>query len=275
MVLLPDLGFSGHIPDFALISHISEYRDSPLHRCSSYLKLIYLIVVVVAATVLQNIIALLILYTITLMIYRIGRLSFRLLCRWYLVPVSFVLAIALLFVFNEPGRPILSFNLTPGAAVIVTDAGLILFFKLIVRSLSVVTYSFAIMMTTRYAHISYMANRILPTPLNTVFVLSYRFSFVIFEEVRSLLKALSSRGGDLIKGFLMHTRIFGGIIAVAFVHSFDRADRIAKAMEARGFEKKLPTYSVPTRPSTLGIVALILNLVTLTLAIISDQSFLR
>jgi energy-coupling factor transporter transmembrane protein EcfT len=64
-------------------------------------------------------------------------------------------------------------------------------------------------------------------------------------------------------------------MAIAFVHSFDRADRIAKAMEARGFEKKLPTYSVPTKPSSLGILALIFSVVMLVFLIISEQNFLR
>jgi cobalt/nickel transport system permease protein len=131
------------------------------------------------------------------------------------------------------------------------------------------------MMTTKYAHISYMANRILPTPLNTVFVLSYRFLFVILDEVRSLVKALSSRGGDLVRGFLIHTRIFGGIMAVAFVHSLDKADRIAKAMEARGFEKKLPAYSVPTRPSTLDILTIVASVMLLVFVIFSEHNLLR
>lgn len=253
------LGFSSHVPDFGMISHFAEHGDSPLHKANSYLKLAYVLLVVIAATSLQKIDYLLVLFFLTLAAYRVGNLPIRLLLRWYLIPVSFVLTIALLFIFNEPGTPIISLGVSP--QIQLTYGGLWLLIRLLLRTLSVVTYSFSFIMTTKYAHLCATANSILPTPINTVFLLAYRFSFVILEEVTSLLKALSSRGGDLAKGLLTQTRIFGGIFAVAFVHSFDRAERIAKAMEARGFDGRITVYSAPEKPSRAGVLYFLLSVI--------------
>ncbi|MEM2942877.1 MAG: cobalt ECF transporter T component CbiQ [Candidatus Bathyarchaeia archaeon] len=245
-----------HLPDFGMVSYLAEYGDSLLHRSDGYLKLAYLILIVFAATILQKIEYLLGLFLLTLMVYRLGRLPLRLLLRWYLIPVSFVSAVALPFIFNEPGAP----ALTLGASQIqITYSGLQLLARLLLRTLSAVTYSFSFIMTTKYSQICAIVNRILPTPINTVFLLAYRFSFVVLEEVNSLLKAVSSRGGDLVKGLLTQTRIFSGIFAVAFVHSFDRAERIAKAMEARGFDGRIKTYTLPVRLSLRGVSCLLLS----------------
>jgi len=256
---LARIGFSSHVPDFGMISHLAEQGNSPLHKANSHLKLTYLLLVVIAATSLQKIEYLLVLFFLTLVTYRAGSLPFRLLLQWYLIPVSFVLTIALLFIFNEPGTPIVSLGSFP--RIQLTYGGLSLLIRLLLRTLSVVTYSFSFIMTTKYAHLCAIANSILPTPVNTVFLLAYRFSFVIFEEVISLLKALSSRGGDLVRGLLTQTRIFGGIFAVAFIHSFDRAERIAKAMEARGFDGRITTYSAPGKPSRAGLLYFLLSVV--------------
>jgi len=225
-----------------------------VHRSSSYLKLAYLFLIVVAATSLQKIEYLTILFIITLIVYRLGNLPLSLLWRWYLIPISFVLAISFLFIFNEPGTPVVTVDMPFQTRIQLTYEGLILLSKLTLRTLSVVTYSFTFVMTTKYAHLSYIANSLLPAPLDAIFLLSYRFSFVILGEITSLLKALSSRGGDLVRGVLTQSRVFGGIFAVTFVHSFDRAERIAKAMEARGFDGRINTYSAPDRPSSLGIL---------------------
>lgn len=248
-----------------MISYLAEQGNSPLHQANSYLKLSYLFLVVIAATSLQKIEYLLVLFFLTLVTYRVGCLPFRLLLQWYLIPVSFALTIALLFIFNEPGTPIVSLGSSP--RIQLTYGGLSLLIRLLLRSLSVVTYSFSFMMTTKYAHLCAIANRVLPSPLNTVFLLAYRFSFVILEEVVSLLKALSSRGGDLVRGLLTQTRIFGGIFAVAFVHSFDRAERIAKAMEARGFDGRITAYSAPEKPSRVGLFHFLLSIIAFLLVL--------
>ena len=261
--------FSSHIPDFALVSYHAEQGNSPMHKSSSYVKLIYLFMVVVAATALQKMEYLFILFALTLVVYRLGNLPLDVLFRWYLIPVSFVLAIAFLFIFNEPGTPIISLQLLPQIKLQLTHSGLELLLRLLLRTLSVVTYSFSFIMTTRYADLSYIANTLLPTPLNTIFLLTYRFVFVILEEVASLFKALSSRGGGLARGLATQTRIYSGIFAVAFVHSFDRAERIAKAMEARGFEGRVMTYSTPSNPSPVGVTLLITSAIMLVYGVIS------
>lgn len=116
-------------------------------------------------------------------------------------------------------------------------------------------------MTTKYAQLVYLAKKILPSPINTMFLLSYRFSFVVFESISTMLKAVRSRGGTLVKGFLGKSRLYGAIFATSLVHSIEKAERVGKAMEARGFSGELPVYQTPPLPSLAGELFIVFSIV--------------
>jgi cobalt/nickel transport system permease protein len=97
------------------------------------------------------------------------------------------------------------------------------------------TASLLLLMTTRYAHLSTMIHRIFPYPVDQIFLLSYRFLFVTMDMMNSMIRALKSRGGGLIKGMIRQSQTFAEIFALIFIRSYDRAERVSKAMEARGY----------------------------------------
>jgi len=53
--------------------------------------------------------------------------------------------------------------------------------------------------------------------------------------IGSILKAVRSRGGGLIHSIHMQGRLFAEIFALVFIRSFERSERVHKAMIARGF----------------------------------------
>jgi len=220
----------------------------------------------------QNFLMLFTVYTFVLIAYGIGGLPKRKLLKWYLLPIFFVLIIAVVFIFNEPGLALIQIEFY-GLSLRLTDAGLLLLMKLLVKSLIMVTFSFTLVMTTTYAQLVYLVKKLLPSPINSMFLLSYRFSFVVFENISTMLKAVHSRGGTLVKGLLGKSRLYGAILATFLIHSIEKAERVGKAMEARGFSGELPVYQKASLPSSAGILFISLCIILLLISYVGGFMF--
>lgn len=58
------------------------------------------------------------------------------------------------------------------------------------------------------------------------------------KMVRSMTKAIKSRGGGLVRGISKQSQMFAEVFALVFIKSYDRAERVNKAMESRGYSGK-------------------------------------
>jgi cobalt/nickel transport system permease protein len=58
------------------------------------------------------------------------------------------------------------------------------------------------------------------------------------KMVGSMIKAIKSRGGGLLKGISKQSQMFAEVFALVFIRSYDRAERVNKAMESRGYRGK-------------------------------------
>ncbi len=257
--------YSRHIPDFRLVTYYGESARSAVHGVNPWTKAALLVIVVLFVIILMDLELLLALFALTLAFYFAGRLPMALLIGWYSLPVLFVLTLTIMFMFTEPGNPLVSFTVLD-TRIALTDNGVMLFIKLLLRALIVVTFSLGVLMTTKYSHIASMASGVLPRPLANIFLLSYRFTFETSDEISDVLDAMHARNGDLVKGVSKQTRLFAGIFGLAFVHAFERAERIAKAMEARGFTGQFPTAERLPGPTYAGYGAITLAAAVLAVA---------
>jgi len=220
-------------------------------------KVAVLIMLIVLVTVLRSFPMLLLLYLATIAVCMIARLPLRKIFLWYTLPVLFVLSLVGIIAWGEPGTPVLTFPLF-GFTPTLTDSGLLLVGLLLVKALIVVTFSFFLLMTTRYNHVAGIIDRIFPDPLNQIFLLSYRFLFLTIDMTGSLLKAVQSRGGGIIHSFRVQGSIFARVFALTFIRSLDRAERVHAAMNARGYRGTYTTTQAIPVPSTPGLVLLLL-----------------
>jgi cobalt/nickel transport system permease protein len=243
------LPVSSHIPDPDLITYYAEMRDSFLSRTSPWTKLSSLAVLIVGITLLRDPLLLLGLYLVVLALFILAKLPVEKLLRWYLFPLLFVVSLVGILAWTQPGNPVLGFSVA-GTPVTLTDAGILLVVTLAVKTLISVTYSLFFLMTTRYEYLSGMISRIFPSPLDQIFLMAYRFFFLTFAMVGSILKAVRSRGGGLLRGIRTEGPLFAEIIGLVFIRSFDRAERVEKAMRARGYQG---SYSNMTEIPAPGI----------------------
>ena len=233
---------SGHIPDLDLITHYSENCRSALSRASPWTKLVALIAIIVILTIANSVKLLVALYALILILYWQSDLPLRKLFDWCLLPILFVLSLVVLLMWSEPGVPLFSLRFA-WVSLTLTDNGLLLLIRLLLKALISMTSSLLLLMTTKYAHLSAIIYRIFPSPLDQIFLMSYRFLFITLDMVDSMIRAFKSRGGGFIKSMSRQSQTFAEIFALVFIRSYDQAERVNKAMESRGYDG---TYTTTT-----------------------------
>lgn len=258
--------FSGHIPDPNLITLHAERGKTFVHQVDPRIKVAILVWLVLLVTLARSIWLLLAAWAVTIIVYRAADLPLRELARWSTVPALFVLSLVALLVWGEPGRPLLSIG-----GVTLTDGGVLLALALLARALVTVTFTLTLLMTTRYAHLAYLASVLLPNPIDQVCLLSYRFLFTTIGMVNDLLTAVRSRGGGIARRIATRSRLFASIFGLSFIRAYDRAERVGQAMSARGYRGRMtPLESLP-RPGVFETFALGIAFVGLILAAVTGQ----
>ena len=234
---------SDHIPDLNLITYYAEKQESCFSRLSPWTKFAFLILIILLVTLSGNLAILSVLYLIILGVYAAAHLPVRKLFGWCTMPAVFVLSLVGIMAWSEPGNPVISFAVA-GFPLVLTDKGILLIITLLLKALIVVTFSLFFLMTTRYMHFSAMIYRIFPSPLDQIFLMAYRFLFLTLAMTGSILKAVRSRGGGLVHSVRVQGRMFAEVFALVFIRSFERSERVHKAMIARGFSG---SYGTATR----------------------------
>jgi cobalt/nickel transport system permease protein len=258
---------SPYIPDIGLITWYAEKGDSFLSRVSPWTKLAFLTLIVLFITVSRDMVLLLGLYLAVLSLYALARLPVGKLLRWYLLPLVFVLSLVGILAWTQPGTPVLGFTLL-GVPLVLTDRGVLLVLVLTVKTLTTVTFSLLFIMTTRYEHLAGMISRVFPSPLDQVFLMAYRFLFLTLDMAASILKAFRSRGGELVRGIRSQGSLLAGIIGLLFVRSFDRAERVHRAMVARGYQGSYASGARIPAPAAAEYAALGLGILALAAALV-------
>ena len=181
------------------------------------------------------------------------------------VALPFALA-AVTAVFAIPGRPLAAWTLGPWDLV-VTDAGLIRFVSIVIRSWLSVQMAILLTATTQFPDLMH-ALRHLRVPQLIVAIVSfmYRYLFVLSDEAMRLLRAREARSARLAEGggggsILWRAQVAGNMAGQLFLRSYERSDRIYNAMLARGYTGTYLTLNPHVMRShdwLIGAVALIL-----------------
>ena len=234
---------SGHIPDIDLITYYSEHNRTVFAKISPWTKAIALVIIVLFITVVKSLALIVLLYALVLAIFAAAQLPLRKLFAWYTLPLFFVLSLVVLMIWNVPGHTLFSIGAF-GYNASLSDNGVLLLVLLTLKALVSVTFSLFFLMTTKYNYFSTMIYLVFPSPIDQIFLMSYRFIFLTLKMVDAMVKALRSRGSGLIASAIRQSKLFAEVFALVFIRSYDRAERVSKAMESRGFNGK---YMATTR----------------------------
>jgi cobalt/nickel transport system permease protein len=181
------------------------------------------------------------------------------------VVMPFVLA-AVTVIFLPAGNPLAELQVG-GQQLVVTDAGLIRFGSIAVRSWLSVQAAVLLVTVTQFPDLIHAFEHLrVPKVITTVVAFLYRYLFVLSDEVLRLLRGREARsaatpGRRAGGGALWRARVAGGLAGQLFLRSYDRSERIYQAMLARGYSGNLRTlnpHAVHVRDWALCTTTLVL-----------------
>jgi cobalt/nickel transport system permease protein len=161
------------------------------------------------------------------------------------IALPFALA-AITVLFSIPGKPVTSFQFLMWDLTI-TDAGLLRFISIVVRSWLSVQMAILLVAVTEFPKIVHALTHLrVPAILTVIIAFLYRYLFVLTDEVLRMLRARQARsaaasgirsGGSVA----WRARIAGHMAGQLFLRSYERSDRIYNAMLSRGYKGQLMT----------------------------------
>jgi len=156
--------------------------------------------------------------------------------------------VAVSAIFSPRGEPLAVWDLG-FMTLIPTDAGLIRFASIMLRSWLSVQIAILLVATTRFPDLIHALEHLrLPRTLTTIIAFLFRYLFVLTNEVFRILRAREARsarlpgvsgGGNL--GWRIKTT--GSMAGQLFTRSYERSDRIYQAMVSRGYTGHIRTLN--------------------------------
>ncbi|MBC8160701.1 MAG: cobalt ECF transporter T component CbiQ, partial [Roseiflexaceae bacterium] len=223
--------------------HLDRFvqRASPIHQLDPRVKVGAAVLFILSNSLLPDgaWLALLLSWAALLGGNLLARLGPLYTLRRSFVALPFVLA-AVTIIFTLPGQPVAAFELGPWRLV-ASDAGLLRFASIVVRSWLSVQMAILLTATTSFSDLTHALRHLkVPALLVAIIGFMYRYLSVLVDEVERLLRARDSRsaalpgmrsGGTL----LWRARTAGSMAGQLFLRSYERSDRVYNAMLARGF----------------------------------------
>lgn len=214
---------------------------SLIHRLDPRVKVVATVLFIVSNVLLPDgaWLGFVMAFGLILLVTRLAGLPYGYAVRRSFVALPFAL-VGITTLFSIPGNPLLSIELGRWTLTI-TDAGLIRFSSIVIRTLLSVMMAILLTATTQFPDLIHALRHLrLPATLVAVIAFMYRYLFVLSDEVGRLLRAREARsakapgrksGGSVA----WRARVAGNMAGQLFVRSFDRSDRVYNAMLARGY----------------------------------------
>ena len=156
--------------------------------------------------------------------------------------------VAVTVLFSIPGKVLTSFHFLMWDLAI-SDAGLLRFVSILIRSWLSVQMAILLVASTRFPDLIHALEHLhVPAILTTIIAFLYRYLFVLVDEVYRLLRARESRSaaksGQRSGGSVAwRARVAGNMAGQLFLRSYERSDRIYNAMVSRGYSGRLYTLN--------------------------------
>ncbi|MBA7553084.1 Energy-coupling factor transporter transmembrane protein EcfT [subsurface metagenome] len=204
--------------------------NSPMHRFDPRAKIIAFLFLIFSVVLIPDLkIAFIgLFFAIFLLILSRIPLSFVLgHLKWV---AMFVLSFFVILAFTFPGEEIANFYFLS-----ITAEGLYTGSLITVRAFSAVILIFPMIGTMRFdTTIKALDKLKVPNSLVQMLMFTYRYIFVFADEFQRVWTAMESRGFKL-RTTLYALRTIGKAMGMLFVMSYERAERVYRAMRSRGY----------------------------------------
>lgn len=208
-------------------------RQSPLHCLDARAKLLVTVVFLVTmlSVPLSRLSGIGLFFIFPIITAARGGLSYGVIFRRSLVVLPFVAFIGVfnLFYDREPAF---------GIGALVVTRGWITFLSIILRGLLSVQALLVLVYSTGYYRLCRSMQRLgVPSVFTTQLLFVYRYIYVLIEEAMAMQRARDARSFGR-RSYPLN--VWGTLVGQLLIRTFDRAERISRAMLARGFTGRIP-----------------------------------
>ncbi len=212
--------------------------NSFIHSLDPRVKIIVAILFSVVVAISSNFSALLSALAVSVFLVVLGKLSIRKVFYRLLLVNGLILFLWIFLPFTFNGKAL--FKIGP---LVGTKEGVLYASQITVKCNAILLAMIALLATTPVFTLGHAMSQIcFPDKIIHLFLFTYRYIHVIFQEYQRLINAMRIRG--FIPGTNIHTyRSYAYLMGMLLVRSYDRAERIHKAMLCRGFNERYYTLS--------------------------------
>lgn len=257
-----------HINPFDAVQNV----HSPIHRLDPRVKVVAALAFIISNAILPDGLWLGfgLMWLMVLATAFIAKLPLKLLLGRALIIIPFLFA-AVTVLFTLPGRTLWTgpFGLT------LSDTGLIRFLSIFLRSWISVQIAVILTATTPFPDLLHALRHLrMPAILVAILAFMYRYLFVLADEAGRLLRARAARSARLPgtgkHGGTLRWRatIAGNMVGNLFIRSFERSDRVYRAMIARGYRGQLLTMNPHTMTPLDWLIGAIFLLLLLAIQLL-------
>lgn len=222
-----------------MLDHFAN-RSTPAHRLDPAAKTVAILAVVLATVLVgrDRFLPLVPVAAALAAYHAVSRTPVRYALRRLAVVSPLAVAVVVLFPFLEPGRVVIRWPVG-GTEIVVTEEGLVRAGHLLAKFVLCSWAALLLLATTRFQDLMQGLARLrVPRVLVTQLAFLYRYLWVVMDEGMHMRMARAARDGGL-GPWRLRFRSRAGVVGVLFLRSWDRAERIYRAMTARGFDGTL------------------------------------
>lgn len=249
------------------LASFETYIDerSHLHSWTPRLKLVSLVLLMFAFATVQQLSLVLPMLIVTAIIYAFSNLPFAFLLKRLRYPGLFILSVVLVLPFAS-GETVLA-ALGP---LVLRQEGLMTMGLVVSRFLSILTLGFVLLGTTPFLTLLRAVRSLgLPTILADMTLLTYRYLFETADMLSTMQRSMRLRGFGHRRRLL---RLEGktllqltGLVGTLLIRSYERSERIYKAMQLRGYGQLKQPQLIAQQP--IDGESLALSAITVLVAI--------
>lgn len=215
--------------------------DTPLHRLDGRAKTFVTLafIVVVVSFPLHTVSALTPFLLFPLSLLALGQIPLQPILKKILIAAPFALLVGIFnpFLDREPAAIIGSFTVT---------GGWLSFFSIMLRFLLTVGAALTLIACTGMNRLGASLEQLgVPRVFVVQLLFLYRYLFVISDEGGKMFRSVELRSE---KGRHLPLRVYGSLVGTLLIRAMDRAERVYRAMVARGFDGEIRVL----RPSAFG-----------------------
>jgi len=211
------------------------HLNSPIHRWDPRVRIVSILVLIFSVVLLKSLPVALLGLVSSIGLLLTSRLPFAYVAQGIKWPALFLLPFPLILPLTVEG--VGAFDL---CGLSFSIEGLEQGMLMMTRGLAAVVLIYPLFGSSPFSTtICAMRSLGLPEAITQIFLFAYRYLFLLRAELISANKSLSSRGFSK-RTDLRTARVLGAALGMLFIRSYERSDRIYKAMVSRGYNGHLP-----------------------------------